>query len=281
MQSSTSFIDGAGRRISFLESGSGVSIVLLPPGASGASAWRAVADELSARFRPIAVNPSGYADTDSFAGERPLRLDDEADAVLAVLAGDRDPAHLVGHSYGGAIALRLAARWPGRFRSLTLIEPANYPFLRQAGEDRLATEVERVNHAFIDQVRAGRRESAFESYFDYYNGVDGSWARLPENARRRLLSITATVAAALTAVHADGMSLRDCAKLSLPVLLVHGSTTDRVHARLTELIAREIPGAHLETVEGAGHMLTLTHPNVIARLIASHAGGSDGVRSAE
>ena len=60
--------------------------------------------------------------------------------------------------------------------------------------------------------------------------------------------------------------------LSLPTMLIRGSQTDRVHSHVTELLAKTIPQARLKVVDGAGHMLTLTHPIVVSGLIESHVG---------
>ena len=199
-----------------------------------------------------------------------MSLDDEADAVTAMVDGRSSPIQLVGHSYGGAIALRLALRWPSRFDTLTLIEPAVYPFLRHAGLDSLAADVEAVNDSFIERVRRNERQSAFESYYEYYNGGAGSWSQLDASVRAKLVSIAGTVATALAAVHASPTELSECSKVSMPTMMVRGSATDRVHSCLSELIAKEIPGAKLETIQGARHMLTLSHPSTLASLISKH-----------
>ena len=95
-----------GRQICFEETGSGEPVVLLPPGASPAVVWKDVAVILSARFRCLAVNFSGYGGTESFCKTRPMRLDDEVEAVFAVAEKFSKTVHIVGHSYGGAVALR-------------------------------------------------------------------------------------------------------------------------------------------------------------------------------
>ena len=149
-----------------------------------------------------------------------------------------------------------------------------YPILKEAGEDVLAAEVEGINLSFVERVRAGDPEAAFESYVDYYNDAADAWARLAMNARERMLTIADTVASALTAVHASPNQLQECAQLPIRTLLVCGSRTNRVHARLTALLATTIPDARLEIVDGAGHMSSLTHPEMIARLIVDHVGSS-------
>ena len=155
-------VDCDGRKVGYEaggpDDGSAPLLVLQPPGASGASIWRPVSEPLRDRFRTVAVNPSAYGDTEPFAGREPMTIRDEAAATAAVIraelrnaAGER--AHLVGHSYGGTISLVLALEWPDLVDRLTLLEPAPYPLLREAGETVFADEIERRNGDFIATVR--------------------------------------------------------------------------------------------------------------------------------
>ena len=264
---------GPGRRtVSFEVGGEGTPLNLLPPGASGASAWREVSRQMAGGVQTIAVNHSGYGLTQSFTSDRPMTVDDEADAVLSIMQDFSQPVHLVGHSFGGAVAVRLAVRAPEQFRSVVLIEPANYPLLGELGEPVLAREVFDVNRTFIERVQSDDVESAFELYLAYYNGERNAFRELSARARQRLLGLSSTVAAALTAVHMDATSLADWTAVNLPTLLVRGERTDPMHRVLTERMHAARPGARLEIVAGAGHLLSVSHPRETAQLIAAHCG---------
>ena len=145
------YADCDGRTVSYEadgpDDGSAPLILFQPPGASGASIWRPVAAVLQDRFRTAAVNRSGYGDTEAFAGPEPMTLRDEAALFAAVIRAELPnsrgrTAHIVGHSYGGTIALVLALAWPELVGRLTLLEPAPYVLLREAGEAALAEEIE-------------------------------------------------------------------------------------------------------------------------------------------
>ncbi len=256
-----------GRKISAEKSGRGPVVMLIPPGASSGSAWRKVTEDLAADYTCIAVHPSGYAETEPFRAGRAMTLDDEADAALALLGGEDHPVHLVGHSYGGAVALTMALARPALFASLTLIEPAVYPMLAEGGETLLDEEVRAENTHFIARTRAGAPEAAFEGYFDYYNGAPGFWSRMPAAAKQKILLLAPVVTAALTAADASGLGLNDLRGLKIPALVVKGANTDPVHARLSEIVAAAIPQAQLTSIAGAGHMSSLTHPAEITALI--------------
>lgn len=265
----TTTVDG--RRVSALAAGDGPLVVLLPPGASPASAWRRImAGLVEAGFACVAINPSGYGETESFAGDRPMRLADEAAAALALLGAPAGDVHLVGHSYGGAVALHMALADPDRFASLTLLEPAAYPMLRQAGEHGLHDEVEAVNQTFIARVGEGERARALRDYIDYYNLGDGAWDALAEEAKTALLGRAETIAAALTAVHASDDRLADIAHIAAPILVAAGAETDPVHAGLAAVIAKQANGAPPALIAEAGHMAAQTHPAAFAELLLAH-----------
>lgn len=265
-----------GRKISAEKSGRGPVVMLIPPGASSGSAWRKVTEDLKSDYTCIAVHPSGYAETEPFHADRAMTLEDEAGAALALLGGEGQPVHLVGHSYGGAVALVMALAHPALFASLTLIEPAVYPMLAEGGETVLDEEVRVENTRFITRARAGEPEAAFEGYFDYYNGERGFWSRMPEVAKQKILLLAPVVTAALTAADASSIGLNDLRRLKVPALVVKGANTDPVHARLSEIVAAGMPQAQLISINGAGHMLSLTHPHEMAVLIARNIASTLG-----
>jgi pimeloyl-ACP methyl ester carboxylesterase len=90
---------------------------------SSASAWTEQ-DPLAAAFELVAVDRAGHGGSPADAANGP---DAQADDVAAALAGG---AHLVGHSYGGVIAMRAAARHPDAVRSLCLLEPPAFALVR-------------------------------------------------------------------------------------------------------------------------------------------------------
>ena len=268
------FADCDGRRVSYEADGRErlPLMALLPPGASGASIWRAVVAGLRDRFRTAAVNPSGYGETEPFAGPEPMTIRDEAAAAAAVIRAESPDgeacAHVVGHSYGGTVALVLALEWPELVGRLTLLEPAPYPLLRAARETALAEEIEERNRDFIAAVRrGGLDDAAMEAYLDYFNDRPGYWRGLDEQTRSRMLALPERLAVNLDAVGRLEMRLADLAAISVPVTVIRGGATDPLHARLSELIAGAIPGAALADLPGAGHMMTLTHGPAIADLL--------------
>ena len=120
-------------------------------GGNARSAWASV-QPLAARFSLIAPDRGGYP-----PGPLLERIDFERQATeLAPLL--EDGAHLVGHSYGGVIALLIAARQPARVRSLTVSEPPAFALAR--GNPEVERLVERLDEHFTNGPRDPRAFAA-------------------------------------------------------------------------------------------------------------------------
>src|SRR5262245_10636432 len=123
-------IDINGARVAYTAAGAGETVLLLHSSAASGGQWRSLAQRLQTRYRVIAPDLHGYGQSDQAPLPAEPGLADAAALVEAVLA--REAAgriHLVGHSYGGAVALRFAADRAERLLSLTLIEPVSFHLL--------------------------------------------------------------------------------------------------------------------------------------------------------
>jgi pimeloyl-ACP methyl ester carboxylesterase len=260
----------------YMETGKGETVVLLHAGGTSSVHWRKIVPHLQGRVRVIAPDLIGFGETESWEGERELTHDDQAALVIGMLdhAG-ADAVHLVGHSYGGAVATRLALRYPERVKTLLLIEPVLAPLLRQAGESKLFESERSLAYAFIADAEAGRSVSAWRRFIDHHNG-DGTWEALSGNARYRFLTMTRETADAYRSNFNNRTTICDLAGLSVPTLVACGSRTTETYRRICRILRDHVPDCAAVDVDGAAHMSPLTHPDTIARAICAHAGGFVG-----
>ena len=110
-------------KVDYLEAGSsGHMVMLVHSSVSGARQWRRLMDDLKDQFRVRAVNLFGYGKTPSWSAEATQTLSDQARLVEAALPPDAGEIYLVGHSFGGSVAMKVAARLQGRVTKLVLLE---------------------------------------------------------------------------------------------------------------------------------------------------------------
>src|SRR5687768_12707670 len=189
-----------------------IPVLLLHCSGSTGAQWRSLAAELGPRYRALAP---GLASAPSLAAV--------AEPLCRMLDG---PVHLVGHSYGGAVALHLARARPWLVRSLTLIEPSAFHLLREgdAIDRRAFAEISAVAaQVKVDLIQEKYMEG-YGRFVDYWSG-SGTWAAMPAERRAALAPQLARIALEFDALLNESAALDDVRDLELPTLLVHGGGT--------------------------------------------------------
>lgn len=269
-----------GHPVGLIREGSGQPVVLLHcSGATGAQ-WRPLIDSLSKRFLVLAPDLYGHGGTASWPGRHPYSLADEAALVGALVDTLDEPAHVVGHSYGAAIALHLARAHAGQLRSLTLIEPVAFHLLQGGDEnDALALNEFMAVGSMVRQARRnGDADAALGCFVDYWNGP-GAWACLGPDKRAAMRSGLPALDLQFPALVSDRGRIPDFSRMDVPTLLVQGTRTTLAARRLCERLAQAWPQARLELVAGAGHMLPLTHRDQVNPLVTAHLLAHAGLHS--
>ncbi|TVR20734.1 MAG: alpha/beta hydrolase [Nitriliruptor sp.] len=248
-------------------SGEGTPVVLLHSGPGSASDWRGVFERFGAGYRLVAVNGFGRGQTSGWpAGD--VEVDQYVELVSGLVGELGEPVHLVGHSYGGAVALRMVSTSPRLVRSLAVVEPQAYPLLAD-GDPRLFAEVAEVADAFASAVDDSRVEDAWRGFIDHYSGA-GSWDALPHATRQRMLQSSEVAVRSWAALFTNPITTADLSQIGIPTLVIQGGRTTAPERRLCEIITARVPGARRVVVEGAGHMVPLTHPTATAETLEAH-----------
>jgi pimeloyl-ACP methyl ester carboxylesterase len=133
-------VDAGGVKTNYLEAGNGPTVILIHgsgPGVTAYANWRLVIPALGEQFRVIAPDMVGFGFTERPA-EPTYDVQTWADQVVAVMdALDVPSASLVGNSFGGAIALRIASQHAHRVNRLVLMGSMGVDFPITEGLDRV------------------------------------------------------------------------------------------------------------------------------------------------
>ena len=252
------------RRVKVVEHGTGTPVVFLHSGVGSAGEWKQVFSLWPEGYRLVAID--AYRDSTGPGGVGRRSLDDYADQVYAVAEHVGDPVCLVGFSWGGATALRVAVAAPDLLDSLAVVEPEAYALLRTQDADAYA-EICGLRDRWRAHVRAGRWYEAFEEFVDFYNGP-GSFARWPPPRREAFLADQRARGDLWDVLFDDDLLTLDAlASVTAPVQVVEGSLTSAVDHAICDVVRRHIPHAQHTLIEGAGHMMPLTHPESLTRAL--------------
>ncbi|HEX9874188.1 MAG TPA: alpha/beta fold hydrolase [Deferrimonas sp.] len=253
----------------YWDMGSGVPVVLLHCSMSSKDQWRSLARLLKGEYRVIAFDLYGYGETPLPAGIDTFSLGDEIALVERGLAGlleEGEPFHLVGHSYGGAVALRLAHDRPERLRSLTLFEPVAFHLLRR--DDPALQPVLQMARDLAAALGAGDPLAAAARFIDYWGG-EGSFAATSLRTRELLAASIVKAPADFRALLDDPLSLDDCRTLDLPICLMAGRQSRLPALRVADLLGDVLPRCTRVWVPG-GHMAPVTEAAQVNLLIREH-----------
>jgi pimeloyl-ACP methyl ester carboxylesterase len=259
------------QRVEYVDQGAGAPVVLLHSTGASSGQWRRLAAELGGRFRVIAPDLCGYGGSGAWSGEGEISLVAEARLVAALIERCDEPVHLVGHSFGGAVALRLVQERPELVRSLVLIEPVAFHLLHggDAIDAQALAEISAVADGVARAVACGDFHDGFGRFVDYWSG-DGAWAALPADRRAPMAQRLGKVALDFWSALNDPARLGDLDHLDVPTLVIRGGASPLPVRRIAWHLGRTLPDARLETIEDAGHMAPLTHAADVNALVGRH-----------
>lgn len=247
--------------------GDGEHVVLLHSSGSTGRQWATLADELSQCFRTHAVDLHGHGGTPAWSIARPLTLDDEI-ALVEPLLRAPGGVHVVGHSYGGALALKIASLFPHHVKSVAVYEPVLFRLVVDAcPRDRAAIEVLDAAKSIGHWLDLGDADRAAGRFVDFWAGA-GTWSALPANQRELIAARMPAVARHFHALFHDSLDLAAVANLPMPVLCLTGAKTRAVTLRIGELLRHALPEAAHVMLEGMGHMGPISHAPEVARQVS-------------
>jgi pimeloyl-ACP methyl ester carboxylesterase len=255
-------------------------VIALHCSGAGAGQWRQLGEVLGPRYQLTAPEHYGCDRTGPWTGMHAFTLADEAARTIELIDRSKRKVHLVGHSYGGGVALHAALARPGRVASLTLYEPSAFHVLKTMGDRGAAAfaEISAIARATEAGVLSGDYRRGAIAFVNYWSGI-GAWAALRPSVQAALVRWMPKAPPRLPRAHAGtDPDHRICRAAHARVAHARRARTeaDASHCRDAPKL---LPAARLTVVDGAGHMGPLTHADAVSTLMAAHLGAVESALS--
>ena len=255
------------------EAGAGPTVICLHSNASHGGQWRALMARLAVRHRMLAPDAYGSGLSPDWPSDRTIALADEVAFLDPVFAQAGDTFHLVGHSYGAAVALVAALQQPQRVRALVLYEPTLFSLIEADGPaPNDADGIRDAVAAAAAALDAGDKPRAAKCFIDYWMGP-GSWVTTPAPRKPAMAESIRQVRRWGDALFNEATPLAAFGALDVPVLYMVGGRSPASTRGVARLLCATLPQVERLSFEDLGHMGPITHAPVVNPTIARFLGG--------
>lgn len=238
--------------------GEGNAVVFIPGLGYAGWCW-AGQRELSRHWRLALVDPRGAGRSPKPPGPYSIPLMTE-DVAAAIEDHGLGPAHVVGHSLGGYLAMRLAAARPELVRSVALLATSpGGPQATPVPESTTRAWLASAGLPPADYARATMHLSLAEGWADEHPEEYQGWLQ----ARLEFPTPSEAWAAQYAAGDAHLRDGIDVSGVKAPTLVIHGDGDRIVPIANSHLLVRLLPRALLLTLPGTGHLVQIEAPSVV------------------
>lgn len=229
--------------------------------------WALVVPTLAKKLRVLTYDRRGHSRSERPPGQGSIHQDvaDLAALIEHVFGG---PAHVIGNSFGAAIALNLAVERRELIRSLVAHEPPLFGLLEGASEVQPALAVVRERiAAVIPLLQSGDFAGAARQFVDTIAFGPGAWEELPQATRDIFVMNASTWLDELQEPESMNLDLERLSAFSAPALLSLGGESPPFFPLVVQRLSAALPHARKHVFQHAGHVPHLSHPDEYARVV--------------
>ena len=243
-------------------SGKGPAIVFLHSSLSSARQWSPLVKRLQSHFTCINIDILGYGNAEKVLDKANYNFNVELTRIRRIIEasiGDK-PYHIIGHSCGGAIALKLAFEAPKKALSLFLYEPVAFHLLKQGSVERAQAD------SFAEQIAGLSNEKSAQIFTDFWNS-EGFFVKLPTKMQTLMAADMNKVNLDFKGLTTETYQLSDLAIISCPANIYSGLKSPLLSQTLAAEIAKALPNGVLKPLN-AGHMGPVNQAELVLSTIA-------------
>lgn len=243
-------------------SGKGAVIVFLHSSLSSSKQWLSFTEQLRESFTCINIDLLGYGKAPNVDDTENYNFNVEASRIKNIInnIAPNEKFHLVGHSCGGAIALKLAIQEPNNILSMALFEPVAFHLLDNANDEYhrdLALKVKQ----FVNNIAAINNEQGAEKFIDFWNG-EGFYSSLPSKTQAIMAKDIEKVKLDFVGILHESYNFEDLDNIQCPCLIMLGKHSQEVSKVLSRAIVDALSIVDFKEIN-SGHMAPISHPNIV------------------
>jgi len=250
----------------FIEDGHGSAVMLIHSTVAGNKQWRKLIEYLSPQYRVIAPNLFGYGSSPKWLKKRNQTLSDQVD-LLRGFFDENESISIVGHSFGGSVAMMAAKEYAEKIKKLVLIEPNPFYLLENHSDPDSYQEA--LNLRDIIKTNAAKETwgQAAQQFADYWNG-SGTWKQMDEPRREKFAEALKPNFHEFDCVINEITTLEEWREiLPLNTHILFSEQTVNSIRKIVTIFEETMPSWIFHSYGEGTHMAPLTHPNIINPII--------------
>lgn len=250
---------------------SNAPVIALHSSASTGRQWLSLIEAMDPAFNVSAPDLPGYSATGLKPDYTQKGVAITAIPIIREIEKFSSQVHIVGHSHGAGVALKIALMRPDLVKSLSLYEPAAFHFLKDGTpeEKKHFSTIRQVHGQLTAAVASERPDQGMAQFINFWNEPE-AWNAMSPDIRKLLTGQANAVMADFANGFTETWTLQDLTKLNIPTLMMVGMSSPEIAQYVATRIARTIPNTRLAMLPGLGHMAPVFQPHWVNPRIHEH-----------
>jgi pimeloyl-ACP methyl ester carboxylesterase len=255
------------------------TVVMLHGTASNAYQWSLLAEQLATHFLVLSPEIPGYEREPIKTNRDMNSLENRIRPLLHLIDSTAGKMHLVGHSFGGLVAMRLGELRPNKILSISIYEPTAIGVFKNCLEPSdlmLVAEVKQL----AEIVANSSPDVAMESFINFWHG-GSHWSTIARDIQKKLSKYSSIAAQDFINGLEDLYQPQQRPFFKGKMHVLFGTDTVPLAKRIAAKLIEQLPNATLYKLNGLGHMGPITNPELFNAAIVSILGISSNKPAVE
>jgi len=240
-------------------------IIFIHGSFANSKSWRKIKDHLGNPDHTYSINLPGHGGLDDPDDFDDPQFETEFEAIKSQCEIHDQPVNLVGHSYGGVVALAATLLGAFNVKRLTLFEPVAVGILSSFNKTNSIKNVEQ----FVDDYFAASKkceDNVCARVIDFWGG-NGSFDQIPTHIQSAMSTMTENNLRHWKLCQKTNFNPALFHEINIPVTIIHGSHSNDVAKDIATTLKENITNSQFYVIEGASHFMITSHPKESANII--------------